>query len=227
MKILWLAWWFSVIATVIGATLYELSSKSTSSNLNLRSGESITFHLFRVFPDILRIELAFETKDWKKRPELGDYQQRKGQLKSTDLEFINPGEPIKLLVEGEGKKVIYEAQPTSGYNGTTLYRKLYPFVDDGNPQRFQWSPDVNLSYWLNNNFNTLTISVLETGGKILDEKVRLIIQPPVTFKFISKNYISLAWFLLWPIYILLLLWLGHVLRVMSKKNKIRKSNIEN
>ncbi len=224
LKVLWLIWGGLSFIAISGTILYELSSRPDIASLKLRPNESINFHLFRVFQDYLKVEMEFVTNNWKKRPELGDFQQTSHRPIGNYLEFINPGEPIKLLVRIDGKALVYEAQPSSSYNDTHIYRRFFPLVNDGNPNRFQWPQDLTLGCFLNPGFSTVTISVIEVGKKIIDEQADIIINAPISFKSLNRNYEFIWWFFLWPFYFLLLIWFAVVLRRLSKNTFILPKN---
>jgi hypothetical protein len=217
LRTLWLIWGSLSFVALSGTILYEISSRPDIATLKLRPDESINLRLFRIYQDYLKVEMEFTTKDWKKRPELGDFQQTSSRPTGNYLEFINPGEPIKLLVQVDGNVTVYEAQPTSSYTGTRIYRDFFPLVNDGNPNRFQWPPDLKLGCFLNPGFTTVTISVIEVGKTITDEQANIIIKAPISFKSFNQNYEFIWWFFLWPFYFLFLFWYGIVLRRLSKK----------
>ena len=105
--------------------------------------------------------------------------------------------------------------PVSAKGETRVYRKLVPFVDDENPHHFQRRPNSDLRYPLNAGNTKLSISVIDVGNKIIGEQVFLTIEPPITFKIVYKNYEFFWWFVFWPIYVFLLVYIGIVLLRVS------------
>ena len=155
--------------------------------------------------------MVFERQKGQIRPELGEYATRGDWRKTGFLDFDNPGAPIKLLVRGEGKEVVYEAIPAGSYGTTTIRRELVPFVDDDNPNRFQWPPDLTLRHNLPAGYSHFLVTVQEVGNQLKGEKVKIIFGPPVTFKAVAPRYGYIWWFSFWPLYALPLLVYGLVL----------------
>lgn len=193
---------------VITGVFLESSLSPSAVTLELRPNASVAVSVFRPFPDKLRLGLRFKrSSSYDRRPELGEWMTWGSDRLGGFLEFANPGEPIKLLVRGEeGKEVIYEALPASGYGQTDIYRDLYPFVDDGNPHRFPWPPNMALSQKIPAGNSTFNISVLQVGPKLIGEKVTLIFIQPNSGKNMSMDpgYRFLGWLIFWPLYVLLL-----------------------
>jgi len=201
----WAIWTTLVVIVVTGGFL-DSSSSPSAVTLELRPNASIAVSVFRPFPDKLRLGLRFKDSMKQKRPELGKYQHNQDYEKKGYLEFAEPGEPIKLKVSRKGKDVIYEAEPASAHGEMDSYRALYPFVDDGNPHRFPYPPNIALSQKIPAGNSTFNISVLEVGPKLIGEKVTLIFIQPNSGKNMSMDpgYRFLGWFILWPLYVLLL-----------------------
>ena len=73
------------------------------------------------------------------------------------------------------REIIYEALPGDSPYAGTVRRTLYPFVDDGNPSLFPWSPkEVTLP----SGTSHLKITVLDSGERLLGEDATLVITPP-------------------------------------------------
>lgn len=192
----------TLVVIVVTGVILDSSSSPSAVTLELRPNASIAVSVFRPFPDKLRLGLRFKDSMKQKRPELGKYQHNQDYEKKGYLEFAEPGEPIKLKVSREGKEVIYEAEPAN----SDTDRDLYPFVADGNPHRFPYPPNIALSQKIPAGNSTFNISVLEVGPKLIGEKATLIFIQPNSGKNMSMDpgYRFLGWFILWPLYALLL-----------------------
>ena len=206
----WVIWSSLVLIVATGAIISSLSSSPTITSIELAPNASVNVSVFRPLPEAIRLSMEFERPKGQKRPELGEYTYRGDWRRTGFLDFANPGAPIKLLVLGEGKEVIYEAMPAGSY-GTTIGRELVPFVDDENPNRFQWPPNLTLRHSLPVGYSDFIITVQEVGSQLKGEKVKIIIEPPVTFKTVAPRYGYIWWFIFWPLYALPLLAYGLVL----------------
>lgn len=87
----------------------------------------------------------------------------------------------------------------AGSYGIAIGRYLVPFEDDGSPSRFQWPPNPALGLKLPAGYSNLIFTVQEAGSQIEGEKVKLIIEPPVTFKTVALRYGYIWWFTFWPL----------------------------
>lgn len=210
MRTHWVVWSSLVLVVATGAIISSLSSSPTITSIELVPNASVNVSVFRPLPDAIRLSMAFERPKGEKRLELGEYTHREDWRRTGFLDFNNPGAPIKLLVLGEDKEVVYEAMPAGSY-GTTIGRELVPFVDDGNPNRFQWPPDLTLRHYLPAGYSDFIITVQEVGSQLKGEKVKIIIEPPITFKTVAPRYGYIWWFIYWPLYALPLLVYGLVL----------------
>ncbi len=206
----WIVWSSLVIVVGTGAIISSLSSSPTITSIELVPNASVNVSVFRPLPDAIRLSMEFERHKGQKRPELGEHTYRGDWRQTGFLDFPNPGAPIKLLVRGEGKEVVYEAMPAGSY-GTTIGRTLIPFVDDENTNRFQWPPDLTLRHNLPAGYSDFVITVQEVGSQLKGEKVDIIIEPPVTFKTVAPRYGYIWWFIFWPLYALPLSVYGLVL----------------
>ena len=216
LKIHWALWSILVVLVAAGVLADDLSSAKLVT-FELRPKASIDVSVFRPLPDVLRLSLRFNSTEGQKRPELGDYARTgRDWRESGFLEFPKPGAPIKLLVRGEGKEIVYEALPASAYGAATIRRDLVPFVDDGNPNRFQWPPNLALRPSLPSGYSTFNISVFEVEPQLVNEQAILIIGSPITFKTVAPGYGFLWWFMFWPLYALILVGYGVVLIWQTK-----------
>lgn len=210
-KIQWLIWSLLTILVLVGTSTYY-STFGPIVPVKLKPGETVELSVFRPFPDALGLGLRFSKDTKSRRPELGVWtiEPNTGpQLKQ--LNFKNPGEPIKIKIHINGKDTLYEALPVdSGFPGSER-RPLITFVDDGNPNQF--SIDKTALITLPSGITKLKVTVIEIGEKLFGEEVSLTIDAPIQFKFIPMHlgYRVLWWFMFWPVYSLLLLAFGALL----------------
>lgn len=215
----WAVWSCLVLVVATGAIISSLSSSPTITSIELVPNASVSVSVFRPLPDAIRLYMEFDRPKGQKRPELGEYAARGDWRQTGVLDFVNPGSPVKLLVRGEDKEVIYEAMPAGSY-GITVGREVVPFVDDGNPNRFRWPPDLTLRHNLPAGYSNFTITVHEVGSPLKGEKVKIIIDPPVTFKAVAPRYGLIWWFIFWPLCALPLLVYGLVLLWQSIRHRL-------
>ena len=210
-----------MVAIVMGgATMDELSSAKLVT-LQLVPGKTVAVSLFRPLPHALNLTSGFNRKGWKdKRPELGDYQTKGGAGQETgSLEFQNPGVPIKLLVQCEENRAVYEALPAGGYDANSKWRDFVPFVDDANRNRGPWPPNGSQRLLLPAGYSTIQMSVLEVGAGLLGEQATMIVKSPVSFKSTAPGYGILWWFMFWPLYAVLLAFYAVILLWVSVRTK--------
>ena len=195
------------------------SSPSYFSTFDLQPSKSIDISVFRLLPDRMRLSLEFARGIGETRPELGKFYIRGDWRKKAEfIELPEPGTPIKLLVRGDGKEVVYETLPAGSYTNSTIGRELVPFVDDGNPIRIPWPPKLSASPMLASGYSNFNVSILEVGQQLTGEKVTVVIHPPITLKSVEPNYVFLSWFILWPIFAILLVGYGGILFWKSKSS---------
>ena len=216
LKIHWAIWAILVSFVTLGVLAYTMSAPK-SVTVKLRPNELVEMSTFRPHSHSLELFLEFVRTKGDERTELGDYRTSGLDWKKAGfLEFPNPGTPIKLLVRIKGKDVVYEALPRGGHNARMMSRDLIPFVDDGNPNRFQWPPDHTLRLNLPSGYSKIHISVLEIGAPLLDEQVTLFIKSPISLKFMPPSgYGIIWWFMFWPLYVFSLVVYGAILLRMS------------
>lgn len=219
LKIHWVVWTILVIVVATGVLATALSSGKFVT-IELQPKAAIDVSVFRPLPDKLRLLLRFNSAEGQKRPELGDYATT---ANPGFLEFQNPGVAIRLLVRGEGKEFIYEALPASAYGGTTIDRDLVPFFDDGNPNRFQWPPNLALMPSVPSGYSTFNITVLEVGQPLVGEQVTLLIKSPIGLKSTAPGYDFLWWFMFWPLYALFLVVYG--VELLGRSVRSHNTNI--
>jgi hypothetical protein len=215
LKIHWLIWFILVLVVASGTAAFFISGSPDIAKISLNPNETIDVPVFRVLSGApLKIAMEFDNPARVLRPELGNYRQNNSQggwNVTGKLEFPSPGEPIKLLVRGAGRDVVFEAMPARN-EGKKIVRELVPYVDDGNPQVFQWPLNPALESNLEAGSTILNLSVVEVGKDVAGETVSIIVIPPITYKWLASQYVALAWlFLAWPLYVLLLIGHGFLL----------------
>jgi len=196
----WMLWSLFVLFVGLGTLVRSISSTAEVSELVLRPEHSVILSVFRPMHDKLRLTLSFKGNS---RPEHGDYGQKTGT--GGLREFINPGEPIKLMVNTNGIETIYEAEPITSSGAFTFGRNLVPFIDDGNPRRISLVQSYERSPSLPVGRNMVKITVLEVGRTIAGETTSVIVLAPLGFKTVQSGYGFFWWFVWWPFYALLLL----------------------
>lgn len=206
LKIHWTLW-ITLVILVATSALIDDATSAKSITMVLRPKESVTVSVFRPLPHTLNLIFGFNQINERRASGQGDWQ------KTGFLEFSEAGVPIKLLARRDDQEVIYEAMPANSfaYNAKMIGRDLVPFVEDGNPRRFNWPPNAALALPLSVGISTLNITVLEVGEQLLGEQVTLIIESPITFKTVAYGYGWLWWFMFWPVYALLLTVYGAIL----------------
>jgi hypothetical protein len=190
-----------LLIVFFGAMASRLSSSVTVEKLLLSRGEATTLRVFRIFPDTVRLSLRFSRGQGENRSELGEYASK---TFPGYLEFASPGEAVVLLVRAPTSAAEYEALPAGGYATDSIGRNLVVRDSDGDPRRFAWPPDNALISKLPVGLSEVEITVLETGPGLAGEEVSVTLGPPLSLKHAMPGYGFLWWFLLWPLYAVLL-----------------------
>lgn len=220
---LWL-WIFLSIFVISGSFSYHISSKKVKEPLKLIPSEMVEVNVFRVFKDVPRLSLEFNLTENLETPELGRFVNTGDAKKNGYLNFLEPGEPVKLKVEIEGEEQIFEALPKANM-GIPQIRYLTPFVEDNNPQQFPWSSNPGLLLELDPGFTTLNVTVLDVGESLRGEHATLTIRPPIGTKIVANNYRMLVYgFILWPLYILFLVVYGLILLRRFKRHRLDQTD---
>jgi hypothetical protein len=206
---------------IAGAIAAQTSSTPTIRTLTLGKGEQVVFSVFRLFPDTARVSLEFRRSSGQVRPELGKFTTRSGP---GYIEFDSPGEPVRALVQGTAHAVEYEALPGGSYSAEHIGRELVVRDSDNNEARFRWPPDNAARPSLPVGRSTVTLSVLEVGASMKGEKVTAVLESPLSFKTSAPGYEFLWWFLLWPVYVLLLAIYASVLGWLTMKSSTQRTN---
>lgn len=215
LKIHWYIWFILVFIVASGTAAFLISGSPDIAKLSLNPNEAVDVSVFRVLSGApLKIAMEFDNPARVLRPELGNYKTNNSQggwNVTGKLVFPSPGDPIKLLVRGTGRDVVFEAMPARN-EGAKIVREFVPFVDDGNPQVFQWPSNPALEPNLEAGSTSLNFSVVEVGKDIAGKPVSIIVIPPITYKWQASQYDALTWlFLAWPLYVLLLIGYGFLL----------------
>jgi hypothetical protein len=216
LKLHWIFWLVLTLAVATGTTAFHLSRTAVKVELPLLPNASADVSMFHLLPASLSLTLDFERKDQDLRP-LGNYKERgDGFDKSGVLDFAEPGAVVKIQVSiGEsGSNHVFEALPAGSFGRDDIGREMVPYIDDGDPHRFQWPPAPRPI--LPMGASNLRITVLEVGEPLLGQRVTLFVLPPVSFESAMPGYSVLWWFYLWPVfafallvYASALLWMGY------------------
>lgn len=211
LRTLWLLWAAMVSLVVVGTCLFQLSVYQPQQPLTLRAGESIQTSVWRPMAHPVQFSLRFERAPGQSRPELGEWVtpsiQPEGPVVPS-LVFSKPGEPIKVLVEIDGKQAVYTALPASSQSEGAVERPLTPWVESANPGEIAWPPATQRAMAQAAGKSQFHITVQEVGGALQGEKVQLLIQPPLNFKSAQPGYDSLWLMFFWPTYAALLVLAG-------------------
>ena len=190
-------WLIALIFVLLGLIAKSIATYSYTTELVLKKGVTIDVPSFRFLQGNLGISLNFEHKDTKT---LGDYKYTK---KNGYTSFINPGEPIQLLVKDKSQNILYEAKPAS--SGTR--RSMVPYMDDNDPSIFPGFYLTTERFLVSSGFSEFQVEVIDVGKNIEGKKVILRVSPAMPgFKFTSKKllYTYLWFFNFWPLLFLIL-----------------------
>ena len=205
-KKLWTFWWIILIFVSLSTMLYLIAAHTKKVELVLEKDEKVDIELFRFLPQNISMEIGFSEKIGVRRPELGNYKMRTGWEKTRTLDFLNPGEPVKLLVGNSKEHYMYEAKPAGSHSIDTAWRSLVPYNNDNSPNQFIMDFGKKQKFLLDAGFNEFQVTIFEAGKSLSGEHVTLYINPPISFKFGSSEplYEFLWYFNFWPIYYLIL-----------------------
>jgi hypothetical protein len=193
----WKLWMLSVLTIVIGAVANHIFSRSIKVPIVLRSGATVEIDVFRIKSCPVRLEVSF---DEPSNPVHGRYISKIGD---GYIEFPEPGEPLLLKVEGLNRLATFEATPAIN-RGPPVRRRLSPFQDDGNPNRFPRLADLNNYPRFNAGFSTISVTVERIGQQLIGKEAQIIVVAPLGFKESTPGCGTgfLFWFYLWPFYAL-------------------------
>ena len=224
-RVHWLVLGVAAGILLAGVVAARISSSADVAPLTLTVGESVTFSVFRLFPDAVRISLDFDRKNGRLRPELGEFTTTRGP---NYVEFDLPGEPVVLQVRGPTATADYEALPAGSFGAKQIGRTLVVRDSDANPRRFVWPPNDSAMPTLPFGFSAVTLRVIEVGAPLSGEKVAAIIKPPLSFKSGVPAYGFLWWFFFWPVFALpLVAYAGYLVWQGSKSKTVAQSGVAN
>lgn len=179
-----------VTAVATGTVAFRASSSSIQREIPLTPGHTTSLTVFRLFPEVLRMELVFRRDPRRKAPE------------KTPLAWHpNPGAPVSVRARvGNGERV-YAAHPPSGFSYDSMQRDLWPIPDEGDPRRIPWPPRRELALVLPSGSSQVDLVVAHVDPALEGEAVLVVIVPPVGLKETSSHpgYQLLWWFHLWPV----------------------------
>lgn len=195
LRVQWLLLGVASLVVLLGGALAQISSAPLSREITLAPGETLSFRAFRVFPDAASISLRFRREPWAPRPELGSYATKSGP---GYIDFDSPGERVIMRIAGESASAIRVAMPADGYSADEVARHMISAQAQQSANRFLWPPGLD-EVPVPAGGSILTITVLEVGPKLLGERVRVVLRPPLEFKFRRSDwYGALWWFSFWP-----------------------------
>lgn len=219
LKISWYVWKLSLWVTLAGAIAFHISSWPTSIEVQLLPNSEYEITVIRPLPDVVRLGLNFQRSGWRdKRPELGEYRTGEEWKTTGYFDFQNAGEPVRLIVRNGDREVVYKAEPSGAFSERSILRELRPDDKGHAYSRFTWPENAESYVSISPGVTRLKVVFSEVGSKIAGEKVSLIVQAPISWKFCRVNYLGLWWFMFWPLYLLVLMGLGEILRRLSKRS---------
>ena len=214
LRIRWIV--LSAVASLLlaGTLAARVSSSPATAPITLAKGQSVTISVFRLFRDVVRVSLEFERTAGNRRPELGMPPSSTGP---GYIEFALPGQPVRMEVSGPDSTIEYEALPGSSHGDRHIIRDLVVRANDADPTRFSWPPRDLVRQALPPGRSTISLTVMEVGEPLFGERVRVIIQPPLSFKSSAPGYGFLWWFFFWPLLALPLACYGAYLAWQTKR----------
>lgn len=205
-KDLWIFLNFFTLFILLFTAMYFISSYTKEVELTLNKGEEISVKLFRLSPHNISLSMRFSRNSELEKKALGNWRTIGDWKKTGALEFLNPGEPIKVLLSNKQQNIVYEAMPKSATGRNFTIRDFMPYIDDGNPNTFPWGTNKTERFGINSGFNEFKIKILNIGKSLDGKKVALNISPALGFKtVVATPLYSFLWFFhFWPIYWLFL-----------------------
>ena len=215
---MWLLWAVLVALLAVTTCLFQLSVRTVQVPITLNAGETAQVAVWRPWSHPLQFRLEFQNASGQSRPELGEWVTPRAEPDRPavpSLVFSKPGEPIKMLVEVDGKPASYRAMPASSHSGSTVERPLTPSADNATPGEFAWPPAAQAQITQAAGQSQFRFTVQEVGSPLQGEKVQLLISPPLDFKSSTPRYDWLWPLFFWPtfaallaIFAVILLWLS-------------------
>ena len=193
----WRVWW-SVTALIAGyAVLGFVASRPTSLDIVLQPLYPIRFTVFRFVDDPLRLSLSFRAERGR-RPELGEWASDSSA--PGFLQFANPGASIRFTASTQDAETIFvEAMPASAFGSGFVMRN----VSSNLPVRYgvwRWPPPDDMpKIVLRPGFTTVTMEIVAVDPPLLDERVGLTVEPPLSLKVCMPGVCWLGFWVLWPV----------------------------
>ena len=218
-KNLWIIWWILLIFVLLNTVAFFVSSRTKTIEFTLDKNREFEIELFSFSSYNISMKILFSKTDDLDKTALGEWQTKNNRKKTGVLKFINPGEPVKLLLKDEQQEVIYEALPSNSYNT----RAFVVYENDHQPNQFSWGACKDKGFKIKRGFNDFKITVLEVGKSLQGREVKLYINPPLGFKQTvnSPLYKFLWFFYLWPVY-LFLLFVIYLVLMFKKRDQSKK-----
>lgn len=215
----WLVLYLAIATVAVGTLgMWYFASYSTS-HLQLAPGAKITFTAFRLTPQSATMSMYFHRRFGELRNELGKFPSH--STEKDNWSFPEPGESVRLLIEGGGVRTVYEALPAQPADMHHWRRQIVPFVDDGDPKKVPWPPDEKSMPILGWGFTTFSVTVLEVGAPIANERVSVSLHSAIANRHEGSLYDVLLVFRFWHIFALILG--GWALLLQSIDNRARRA----
>ncbi len=205
-KNLWIFLNIFTLFILLFTAMYFLSTHTKKIELKLNEVDEISVKLFHLSSHNISLSMYFSLYSELDNKALGSWKTVGNWRQTGVLEFLNPGESIKVLLTNKQQNIIYEALPSAGSGRYYTHRDFMPYADDGNPNTFPWGANKIERFGINSGFNEFKIKILNVGKSLKGKKVILHINPPLGFKTTVSTpvYNFLWWFHFWPIYWLFL-----------------------
>lgn len=179
----------AVVAT--GTVAFLVSSSRIEREVNLTRGHTISFSVFRLFPERLHLMLEFRRDPGAARP-------------AKPLAWHpHPDAPVTVTARLGERQAVYAAEPASAFGYESMWRDLAPIAEQGDPRRIPRPARLDLALELPAGFSQVDLAVGAVDPALDGEPAHLSISPPVGFKMTSSHpgYQLLWWFHLWPVFL--------------------------
>jgi hypothetical protein len=188
------------LTVTLSSSLYfvtgYLASRPVFVEMSLEPNASVNLTVLRPADDRLRMALIFRGDHLRRRSELGEWSA--DDKKDGFLRFAAPGNAIRLVASvPHASPVIYEAMPVSAYNTDQVVRQLTSDLSVG-PGVWRWPPHDDDAV-LRRGLNTVNIKVDSVEPPLVNERIVLLVRPPLSFKETSPDVSWLWWWVVWPI----------------------------
>ena len=221
LRTMWALWTVLAVFLAAATCLFQLSVRSVQLPITLNVGETAQVEVWRPWAYPAQFRLEFQSTSGQNRPELGEWVTPSSAASDRpavpSLVFSKPGEPVRILVDVDGKQASYRAMPASSQSGNSIERPLTPSTDNTTPGEFAWPPAAKAQMEQAAGQSQFRFTVQEVGSLLQGEKVQLLILPPLDFKSTTPRYDWLWPLFFWPTFAALLAIFAVVLMWLSRR----------